>query len=83
MKNRKAFYDTQTAGYLKEIIEIIQSPTTPHPPTPSDKILLHLWNKTFLMEIYGNIQRFTFKVNGVLVRQECSSCTSRNVAGAV
>ena len=42
MKNRKAFYDAQTAGDLKEIIEIIQSPTTPHPPTPSDKILLYL-----------------------------------------
>ena len=44
-----------------------------HPP--SDKILLRLWNKTFLTEIYRNIQTFAFKV-----LQECSSLASRNGA---
>ena len=75
MKNRKTFYETKTVGYLKEIIEIIQSPTTPHPPTSSDKILLHLRNKNFLMEIYRNIQiyrHFLLKCfkNAGLGRQE-------------
>ena len=34
------------------------------PPTypPSDKILLHLWNKNFLAEISRNMQTFLFKV---------------------
>ena len=50
--------------------EIIE-PSTPSPPTPSDKILLRLWNKNFLRKIYINIQTFAFKV-----LQECSSWVS-------
>ena len=38
-----------------------------------DKILLRLWNKDFLKEIYRNIQTFAFKV-----LEECSSWVSRN-----
>ena len=44
-----------------------------HPPP--NKILLRLSNKTFLTEIYRNIEMFTFKV-----LQECSSWASRNGA---
>ena len=44
-----------------------------HPPP--DKTLLHLWNKSFLKEIFRNIQTFAFKV-----LQECNSWTSRNGA---
>ena len=66
MKNRKTFYKVQTASRLKEII---QSPLkTPPPPPPPDKILLHLWNKNFLTEIYINIQTLSFKL-----LLECSS----------
>ena len=45
------------------------------PPIPSDKILLHLWNKNFLRDIYRNIQTFPFKV-----LQESSSWASGNGA---
>ena len=47
------------------------------PPShlPLDKILLRLWNKNFLKEIYRNIQTFALKVF-----QECSSWASRNGA---
>ena len=47
------------------------------PPTHLQpyKILLRLWNKHFLTEIYRNIQTFAFKVF-----QECSSWPSRNGA---
>ena len=62
MKNCKTFYETQTASNLQEMIH--SSPRS----LPSDKILLHLWNKHFLTEIYRNIQTFAFKV-----LQECSS----------
>ena len=66
MKNYKTFYKSQTTSGLKEII---QPPPTPH------KILLRLWNKTFLREIYRNIQTFAFKV-----LQESSSWASGNGA---
>ena len=69
MKNCKTFYEAQTASHLKEIIQL--SPNLPAP----DKILLLLWNKNFLTEIYRNIQTFAFKV-----LQECSSWVSRNDA---
>ena len=46
------------------------------PPAISpDKILLFLWNKNFLGEIYRNIQTFALKVF-----QECSSWASRDGA---
>ena len=47
------------------------------PPThsPPDKILLRLWSKNFLIDIYRNIQIFAFKV-----LQGCSSWASRNGA---
>ena len=67
MKNCKTFYETQTASNLQEMIH--SSPRS----LPSDKTLLHLWNKHFLTEIYRNIQTFAFKV-----LQECSSWGSRN-----
>ena len=35
--------------------------TPPHPHSPPDKILLRLWNKHFLTEIYTNIQTFAFQ----------------------
>ena len=68
MKNCKTFYEAQTANHLKEITQ----PPPTHPPPPG-KILLRLWNKNFLKEIYRNIQTFAFKV-----LQECSSWASRN-----
>ena len=45
------------------------------PPIPPDKILLNLWNKNFLREVYRNIQTFAFKV-----LQESSSWASGNGA---
>ena len=69
IKNYKTFYKSQTTSCLKEII---QPPPTPISP---DKILLRLWNKTFLREIYRNIQTFAFKV-----LQESSSWASGNGA---
>ena len=47
----------------------------PLPPISPDKILLFLWNKNFLREIYRNIQAFAFKV-----LQDCRSWPSRNGA---
>ena len=44
-------------------------------PIPPDKILLNLWNKNFVREIYRNIQTFAFKV-----LQESSSWASGNGA---
>ena len=67
MKICKTFYETHIASCLKEIIQL------PHSPTP--KVLLHLWSKHCLMEIYRNIQTFAFKV-----LQESSSWASRNGA---
>ena len=69
MKNCKTLYKVQTATCLKEIFQ--PPPTDPSP----DKILLCLWNKIFITEIYRNIQAFTFKVF-----QECGSWMSRNDA---
>ena len=69
IKNCKTFYEAQAANHLKEIIQ-----PPPNPPAPG-KILLLLWNKNFLTEIYSNIQTFAFKV-----LQECSSWESRNGA---
>ena len=69
MKNCKTFYETQTASRHKEII---QPPPTPY---PTNKILLRLWNKNFLREMYRNIQTFAFKV-----LQKFSSWASLNGA---
>ena len=69
MKNCKTLYEVQTASRLKEIFQ----PPLTH-PSP-DKILLRLWNKNFITEIYRNIQTFTFKV-----LQGCGSWASRNDA---
>ena len=68
-KNCKTFYEAQTASCFKEIF---QAPPTHSPP---DKILLRLWSKNFLIDIYRNIQIFAFKV-----LQGCSSWASRNGA---
>ena len=70
IKNFKTFCETQEASCLKEIIQL--PPTTQPPPY---KILLHLWNKSFLKEIYSIIQTFAFKV-----LHECNSWASRNGA---
>ena len=66
MKNSKTFCEAQTASRLKEII---QPPPLPKSP---DQILLFLWNKSFLTEIYRNVQTFAFKE-----LQECSFLASR------
>ena len=66
VKNCKTFYEAQTVNCLKEI------QPRPNPPQPY-KILLRLWNKNFLTELYRYIQRFAFKVF-----QKCSSWTPRN-----
>ena len=66
MKNCKTFYEAQTAS----------CPQGNHPASPNQvKILLRLWNKNFVTEIYRNIQTFAFNV-----LQECSSWASRNDA---
>ena len=67
MKNCKTLYEVQTTSRLKEIFQPL--PTHPSP----DKILLCLWNKNFITEIYKKIQTFTFKAF-----QECGSWASRN-----
>ena len=46
-----------------------------HNLTLEVQILVRLWDKMFLAEIYRNIQKFAFKV-----LQECSSWASRNGA---
>ena len=69
LKNFKTFYETQTVSRFQEVIQ-----PSPNPP-PLDKMLLRLWNKNFLTEIYRNIQTFAFKV-----LQKCSSWASRNIA---
>ena len=56
---------------LRKLFSLPQSPLH----HPSDKIMLPLWNKNFLTEIYRNIQTFAFKV-----LQEYSSLASRNDA---
>ena len=50
MKNCKIFYEGQTASRVSEIIQPLS-----HPSPQPDKILLRLWNKNFIMEIYRNI----------------------------
>ena len=73
VKNEKFF-----GRWESDFKENIQPHSTPNPtptfPIPPDQILLRLWNKTFLREIYRNMQTFAFKVF-----QECSPCGSRNV----
>ena len=61
----------QTSSRVNETIQPL-----PHPLTQLDKILLRIWNKYFLMEIYRNIQAFA-----LTALQECSCWASRNVAG--
>ena len=65
----KHFLRTKQRAALRKLFSF---PSTHSPP---DKILLHLWNKNFLMKIYRNVQTFAFKV-----LQECSSWASRNNA---
>ena len=71
MKNCKTFYNVQTASRLKETVQ------PPPNPFPSDKTLLRLWNKHFLLRRYTEIQRHllskSFK-NAVLGRQEIVRC---------
>ena len=69
MKNCKTSYKVHTASLLRKLFSLV--PTHP----PSDIILLRLWNKNFLTEIYRNMQTFAFKV-----LQKCSSWASRNDA---
>ena len=69
MKNCKTLYKAQIVSHLRKLFSL----PLPH-PQPC-KILLQLWNKHFLVEIYRNIQAFAFKVF-----QECSSWLSRNGA---
>ena len=70
MINCKTFCEGQTASRVKKIIKPLY-----HPSPEPDKILLRLWNKYFLTEIYRNIQTFAFEV-----LQEYSSWTSKNDA---
>ena len=65
----KHFTRPKQRAALRKLLSLHQ------PPIPPDKILLHLWNKNFLREIYRNIQTFAFKV-----LQESSSWASGNVA---
>ena len=52
--------------------EIIE-PSEPSPPTPSDEILLRLWNKNFLRKIYRHLLSKCFK-NAVLGCQGGMQC---------
>ena len=70
MKKCKTFCEGQTTIRVKEIIKLLYQPS----PEP-DKILLRLWNKYFLTEIYRYIQTFAFKV-----LEECNSLGSKNDA---
>ena len=58
---------------LKQRVTLRKLSSLPSTHPPPDKILLRLWNKNFLTEIYRNIYAFTFKV-----LQECGSWASRN-----
>ena len=62
MKNCKTFCEDQTAIRVKEIIKPLY-----HPSPEPEKILLRLWNRYFLTEIYRYIQTFAFKVLEELV----------------
>ena len=57
----ETFYEAQIVSRLKEIIQ-----------PPPDKSFLRLWNKSFLTEIYRNIQTFVFQV--LLGRLEMGQC---------
>ena len=65
--------------------------TPPHPHSPPDKILLRLWNKHFLTEIYTNIQTFAFQemvqwkcFSGTKLKHVCwKICKVRKVFGCV
>ena len=54
---------------------LINLSTPPSTYPPPDKILLRLWNKNFLAEIYRNIQALAFKV-----LQEYDALASKNGA---
>ena len=54
-----------------KIVNILQDPNS----KPPQWNYLPLWNKTFLKELYRNIQTFAFKV-----LRECSFWASRNAA---
>ena len=56
MENCKTFYEVQIASALKKLFSL------PPPPITLHKILLHLWNKNFLRDMYRNIQTCAFKV---------------------
>ena len=60
---------------LKQRVTLRKLSSLPSTHPPPDKILLRLWNKNFLTEIYRNIQTFPFKV-----LQESSSWASINGA---
>ena len=68
MKNGKTFYEGLIVTRVKEIIQPLH-----HPSPQPDNILLRLWDKNFLMEIYRNIKTFAFKE-----LQEGSSWASTN-----
>ena len=65
----KHFTRPKQRAALRKLFSLHQS------PIPPDKILLNIWNKNFLTEIYRNIQTFAFKV-----LQEGSSWLSGNGA---
>ena len=52
----KHFTRPKQRAALRKLFSLYQ------PPIPPDEILLNLWNKNFLREIYKNIQTFAFKV---------------------
>ena len=63
----KHFTRPKQRAALRKLFSLYQ------PPIPPDEILLNLWNKNFLREIYKNIQTFAFKV-----LQESSNWPSGN-----
>ena len=65
----KHFTRPKQRAALRKLFSLHQS------PIPPDKILLNIWNKNTLREIYRNIQTFAFKV-----LQESSSWASGNGA---
>ena len=65
----KHFTRPKQQAALRRLFSLFQ------PPIPPDKILLRLWSKNFLREIYRNKQTFAFKV-----LQESSSWGSGNGA---
>ena len=65
----KHFARPKQRAALRKLFSLL--PTQP----PPDEILLRLWNKNFITEIYRNIQVFTFKIV-----QECGFWASKNGA---